>query len=152
MASVRDRVHIREIMGVHLNMNSANYAGRLVADPVLKATTSGKNICRFTLACDRIKKDDGADFIPCVAWNQSAEFITQYAQKGDMIGVTGSMRSGKYEKDGVTHYTLDCWADRVQILGSPKKKSDYPNNGTSVKLQDADKLEVSIDPNEDLPF
>ena len=133
-------------------MNSVNFAGRLTADPELAITATGKNVCRFTVACDRIKKDDGADFIRCVAWNQSAEFLAQYAHKGDMVGITGSMRSGSYEKDGVKHYTCDCWVDRVQILGQPKAKADYPHNGTSVKLQEADALEVAADPNEDLPF
>lgn len=118
-------------------MNNCSFTGRLVIDPELGDTGKGTKYTRFTIAVNRMRKDDPADFIRCVAWNQSAEFLSTYAKKADVIGITGEMRTGKYEKDGQTHYTCECWCNRVEILHEyVAKTSDYPSNGKSVKMED----------------
>ena len=72
-------------------MNNVVLMGRLTADPELRTTNSGLNYCRFTVAVDRYSKgeDKKTDFINCVAWRQTAEFVERYFSKGKMIAVQG---------------------------------------------------------------
>ena len=106
-------------------MNKVILSGRLCNDPELRQTQSGISSCRFTIACDRkfADKNTGerqADFISCVAWRQSAEFITRYFSKGKMIAVEGSLRTGSYQDrnhSDVTHYTTDVYVDSVEFCG-----------------------------------
>ena len=124
------------------SINTVVLVGRLVKDPELRKTSSGTSYCRFTVACDRMKRKDqedpGADFISCVAWRQAADFLTGYAEKGNQVGINGSIQTGSYtDKDGRKIYTTDVLCDRVQLLETGgKKKSDYPRNGTSVSTED----------------
>ena len=133
-------------------MNHCSYVGRLTRDPELSKTASGKDMGRFRLAINRTKED--ADFVPCVAWNQSAEYLSKYAHKGDTIGVTGFMKSGEYTgQDGSKRFTLECWADRVEIYHNNKPKADYPNNGVSKTADDIYRESQSEDVKpDDLPF
>ena len=82
-------------------MNSVNLMGRITADPELKQTTTGVNVCSFTVAVDSGKKDAdgnrGAYFFTCIAWKATAEFIARYFRKGSMIGVTGELVSRQYK-------------------------------------------------------
>ena len=150
------------------SINVTTLVGRLVRDPELRKTTSGISYCRFTVACDRQKKKDsqedpGADFISCVAWRQAADLLTGYAEKGNQVGVIGSIQTGSYtDREGRKVYTTDVLADRVQLLETGgKKKADYPRNGTSVRTEDigreatqdfgSDSDGVAID-DDDLPF
>ena len=79
-------------------LNVVALLGRLTADPELRTTQSGLSVCRFRVAVDRnITNEDGsrqADFIDCVAWRQTAEFVSRYFSKGKMIGIIG-MRSNR---------------------------------------------------------
>ena len=115
-------------------MNKVILKGRLTADPELRQTTSGISACRFTLAVDRkFKSKDGekqADFISCVAWRQTAEFISKYFAKGSMMLCEGSLVTGSYEKDGVKHYTTDCNVESVEFCGS---KSDSQTSQPTAK-------------------
>lgn len=127
------------------SVNMAILLGRITKDPELRKTSTGVSYCRFTIACDRPKKKDSqedpsADFINCVAWRQSAEFLCEYGRKGNLISATGSIQTGSYtDREGRKIYTTDIMADRVQIVESgAKPKSDYPNNGRSVRLDEVD--------------
>ena len=99
--------------------------GRLTADPELRQTQSGIASCRFTVAVNRKYKNEhtgeyDADFISCVAWRQTAEFISRYFCKGKMIALEGTLRSGSYQDrkhEDVTHYTTDCYVDNVEFCG-----------------------------------
>ncbi len=111
-------------------MNKVILIGRLTADPELRQTQSGISSCRFTVAVNRrFKNDKGeyeADFLTCVAWRQTAEFVSRYFTKGKMIVVEGSLRSGKYQDknhEDVTHYTTDVYVDNVEFCGD-KSGSD----------------------------
>lgn len=125
------------------SINRVILLGRLTKDPEVRKTSSGTSRCRFTVACDRrkIKEDQepGADFISCVAWRQSADFIGGYGTKGSMVTVEGSIETGSYtDRDGKTVYTTDVLVDRVQLADSKKtSRSDYPNNGTSYTMAEA---------------
>lgn len=110
-------------------MNKTILIGRLTADPELRQTQSGVASCRFTVAVDRkfADKNSGekqSDFITCVAWRQTAEFVSRYFNKGKMIALEGSLRTGKYQDknhEDVTHYTTEVYVDNVEFVGG---KSD----------------------------
>ena len=81
-------------------MNNCNFTGRITKDLTLETTIGGHNFVRFTLAVSRGKVKEGAqsaDFIPCIAWNKTAEIITQYMRKGSLIEVNGRLESRSYE-------------------------------------------------------
>ena len=100
-------------------MNKVILIGRLTKDPELRyAPGTGTGVSRFTVAVNRRKKEDGADFINCVAFGKTAETISQYLTKGRQIAITGSIRTGSYDKDGVKHYTTDVAVDGFEFIGS----------------------------------
>lgn len=115
-------------------MNKVILVGRLTADPELRQTQSGVSSCRFTVAVDRrfADKNTGerqADFISCIAWRQTAEFVSRYFNKGKLIAVEGSLRNNNYQDKNhpdVTHYTTDVMVDNVEFVGG---KGDGGNNG-----------------------
>lgn len=106
-------------------MNRVTIIGRLTADPELRQTQSGVSSCRFTVAVDRrfADKNTGerqADFITCIAWRQTAEFVSRYFNKGKMIALEGTLRTGKYtdkQHSDVTHYTTDVFVENVEFCG-----------------------------------
>ena len=124
-------------------MNNVNLLGRLTADPELRQTTSGIASCRFTIAVNRKFKNRetgeyDADFISCVAWRQTAEFITRYFNKGSMICVSGSLRSGSYtdkNHSDVTHYTTDVFVDGVEFTGEKRNDGNTSNQQQQQKPQ-----------------
>ena len=75
-------------------MNLAILMGRLTRDPDISTSQNGTQIARYTIAIDRIGKDQGADFISCVAFNKSAEFADKYLKKGTKIAIEGMIRTG----------------------------------------------------------
>ena len=88
-------------------INNVVLMGRLVATPELRNTQTGLAVTSFTIAVDRSYVRQGeqrqADFINCVAWRNTAEFITRYFQKGSMIAVTGSIQTRNYEDLSLIH-------------------------------------------------
>lgn len=134
-------------------MNKTILKGRLTADPELKQTASGISACRFTLAVDRKFKDkDGerkADFISCVAWRQTAEFICKYFFKGSMMLCEGALQTGSYEKDGVKHYTTDVNVEAVEFCESKNTQQSSAPQPSSVeslaKNAQAQGVEVATD-------
>ena len=115
-------------------MNSVQIIGRLTSDPELRQTQSGISCCRFTVAVNRKFKNKDtnkydADFISCVAWKQTAEFITRYFSKGKMIALEGMLRTGSYQDRNyadVTHYTTDVFVNNVEFCGD--KGGNSTNN------------------------
>ncbi len=103
-------------------LNSVTLMGRLVADPELKTTQNGTSVASFRLAVERNYAPQGqerqADFIPCVAWRQTAEFIGKYFTKGRMIAVEGSLQSRNYEdKQGQKRTAIEVIVERVHFTG-----------------------------------
>ena len=150
-------------------INKVVLVGRLTREIELKKTNSDTSYCRFSVACTRrVKsKQEGApdaDFINCVAWGQSAEFLSKYATKGSIVGVEGRITTGSYEKNGQRVYTTDVTAEAVRLIGSSNgsRQKDESTNKTftpssepsfSSGIEDAfsntPSLEISED---DLPF
>lgn len=109
-------------------INKVILMGRLTRDPDFRQTTSGIPCCRFSVAITRqfANRQTGereADFIDCVAWRQSAEFISRYFHKGSMIIVEGSLRNDNYtDNNGVKQYRMNVQVDNV-TFGESKSAS-----------------------------
>lgn len=97
-------------------MNTVAFTGRLGADPERRSTNTGKTVCSFSLAVKRPHKKDVSDWIDCVAFNQSAEFLCNYAKKGDMVAVSGYLYQEIWEKDGAKRYSHRVTCDSVELL------------------------------------
>lgn len=113
-------------------MNNITIVGRLTRDPEMKYITgSGTPVAKFTLAVDRdYKNKDGTtttDFIPVEIMGKPAEFVANYVTKGRLVGIEGSMRVDRYEKDGEQKTFTKVSARRVQALESAKKDSVLSN-------------------------
>ena len=114
-------------------MNKAMIMGRLTRDPEIKTTQNQVPVATFTLAVDRkFKNANGekqADFIPVVAWRQSAEFVGKYFKKGSKMIVIGSIQTRTYDdKDGKKVYITEIVADEIEFAESKRDEgqSSYP--------------------------
>ena len=135
-------------------MNNTNLLGRLTSDPELKTTPNGVNVCSFRVAVNRPGVKDKTDFIPCVAWRQTADFVCRYFSKGKMIALSGVLTSRDYEdKDGQKHTAYEVVADRVFFAGdsSGSKRDDQPR--ATIEPQPYASGDFTIlDDSEDTPF
>lgn len=106
-------------------MNKVILIGRLTKDPDLRfAAGSGTAVTRFTVAVNRRKKEDGADFINCIAFGKTGETIAQYLTKGRQIAINGNIRTGSYEaKDGTKRYTTDVIVETFEFISSDKSSN-----------------------------
>lgn len=130
-------------------MNNVSLVGRLKKDPELKYTANGKANVVFTLAVNRRPDKDGkvtADFIRCLAWNKTAEFIAQYFKKGMAIGLDGQIRTGSYKReDGTTIYTTDVLVNSVEFVERKQASGTASEEplGTEIEFSD-DELPFDI--------
>lgn len=112
--------------------------GRMVADPELKQTPNGVSVATFRLAVERNyqSKDSNervCDFISCVAWRQTGEFITRYFSKGSMIAIEGSIQTRQYQdKNGNKRTAVEVIADQAYFAGNTgNENSQSKSNGNS---------------------
>lgn len=122
-------------------LNVVAIMGRLVADPELRTTGNGTNVCSFRIACDRNFVQQGqerqADFIDVVAWRQSAEFICKYFQKGSLIAVEGSLQSRQYQdKNGNNRTAVEVVARQINFAGSKKPGGQPVDDGGEAPPKD----------------
>lgn len=137
-------------------INNVVLVGRIVRDPELRYTSQNTAVATFTLAVNRrFKNAQGereADFINCVIWRQPAENLANWAKKGTLVGITGSIQVRNYEnKEGQRVYVTEVLAENFQMLESNSNKTE---KGKTKSNQDKDPfagspMEVSDD---DLPF
>ena len=104
-------------------MNKAILVGNLTRDPETRTTPSGVSCTTFTVACQRrFANQQGvreADFINCVAWRQTADFVARYFTKGSRIGVEGTIQTRSYDaQDGSKRYVTEVVVDNVEFVGS----------------------------------
>ena len=150
-------------------INVVAIMGRLVADPELKTTPAGTNVCTFRIACDRSFAQQGqqrqADFIDVVAWRNNADFLCKHFAKGGMVAVQGRLQTRQYQdRNGNKRTAVEVVADSLSFAGSSKKPggqavdeggeappSDYRDPALAYSQGDADDFAV-IDDNDDLPF
>ena len=130
-------------------LNRITIMGRMTRDPELRRTGSGIAVASFTLSVDRdfSSKDSGekeTDFIDCVAWRQSGEFVSKYFSKGRMAVVSGRLQIRNWEdNDGNKRRTAEVVADNVYFCDSKKDNAPATDNGNFAMLTDNDS---------DLPF
>lgn len=151
-------------------INKVVLVGRLTKDIDLRKTSSNLLTCTFTLACNRrysSNQQNGptADFINCVAWRQSADYLAQYASKGSIVGVEGRITTRNYEGQNGKVYVTEVTCDNVTLIGSnrsnntvntsnnqtftPSSEPTYSENDFDEEFSNTPSLDISSD---DLPF
>ena len=121
-------------------MNNVVLIGRLTRDPELSYTPNNQTpVCRFTIAVDRPRRngeDMGADFIRITVWGKQAENCDRYISKGRQVGVSGRIQTGSYKnREGVTVYTTEVVADRVEFLGGGNSGNAPSSNTSSSEVE-----------------
>ena len=149
----------------NLNLNKVVLCGRLTADPELKQTQNGIAVVSFTIAVNRrfTRGADGqnnsqADFISCVAWRQTAEFISRYFKKGSSLCVTGSIQTRTWnDNTGAKRYVTEVVVDEAMFVDSRTDNSSasyvpdaYGSPSFSSGVDAPNFEEIKTD--DDLPF
>ena len=116
-------------------INRVILMGNLTADPELHQTQNGVSVLSFTIAIGRrFTTQTGerkADFIHCVAWRQTAEFISKYFNKGKMVAVDGTLQSRNYvDKNGNNRNAIEVIVENVSFCGNGKSRMDAEHVGT----------------------
>ena len=136
-------------------MNSCNFVGRLCADPEVRRTQDGTAVCSYSLAVKRPGVKDTTDFIDFVTWRQSAEYLSQYGHKGDVVAATGALLPRSWtDKEGNKRKTFEVVTTNVELLSSKKADGNtaqsnyqgkpqqgfggYKQNYAAIDAQDAD--------------
>ena len=150
-------------------LNVVAIMGRLVADPELRTTPAGVNVCSFRIACDRNFAKPGeqrqADFVDIVAWRQQADFVCRYFQKGSLIAINGRIQTRNYQdKNGNNRTAFAVVAENINFGGSKGTSKPVDEGGETAPRSDAwlkadapsnyggvDDFAV-IDDSDDLPF
>lgn len=143
----------------NFNLNKVILGGRLTADPELKTTPSGVSVVTFTVAVNRrFAKDGETDFINCVAWRQTAEFVSKYFSKGSSISVVGSIQVRSWtDNNGQKRYATEVIADEAYFVdGKNDSAASAPNASQYVPdqyktPQNAPEY-TDISGDDDLPF
>ena len=153
-------------------MNKIILVGRLTKDPEVRTTSAGFNTVNFTVAVNRnFKNKDGnydADFLPCVAFRNTADFVSKFFKKGSMISLEGRVQTRSYDaQDGTKRYVTEVVVENVEFVGGKNEGSsnnaytDAPSEAPIDEMPEYDipasdpyenyDKEVSLSDN-DLPF
>ena len=137
-------------------MNKCELVGRLTKDPELKLTSNQTAYCNFTIAVDRRFKDSNgqrqADFINCVAWKQTAQFIQKYFHKGGRIGIVGSIQTRSYEdQQGAKHFVTEVIVDEAEFVESQTAPAPQSDN-RAESVQNEPEAPATAEPQGELPF
>lgn len=138
----------------NLNLNKAILGGRLTADVELKQTTSGISVCSFSIAVNRKTAKDGdqkTDFINCIAWRQTAEFISKYFKKGSSLCIVGSIQTRTWQdNNGNKRSATEVVVDEAMFVDS-KSENTQPAFTQPAFKQSAPQYE-ELKTDDDLPF
>ena len=126
-------------------LNAISLMGRLVKDPELRYTQSETPVCSFTIAVDRDFAREGeakADFIQCVAWKSTGEFVSKYFAKGRLISLRGTLQSRKWtDRDGNKRESWEVIVDKAYFCGDkPIEKTDVGEKPVFEELDDYGEL------------
>ncbi|MGL5972119.1 MAG: single-stranded DNA-binding protein [Oscillospiraceae bacterium] len=145
-------------------LNIVALMGRLTSDPELKTTPNGISVCSFSIAVNRTFAKAGeerqADFINIVTWRNTAEFVSKYFTKGQLIGVDGSIQTRNYEdKNGNKRVAFEIVANNVHFAESKNSTNNRqnetpfnpPSDVMSFKTAENDDF-IEITSDDDLPF
>lgn len=139
-------------------INMVALVGRLTFEPEVRTTPSGVSVMHFQIACDRSYQKSGqdrqADFIDCVAWRQTAEFISRYFHKGSMIAVEGTLQTSSYtDKNGNQRKQVEVLANNVSFCGSKSETGSAAGSQANPNYSSADNSDFDeIPDDDDLPF
>ena len=140
-------------------INKAILMGRLTRDPELRHTNSGTPVCSFSIAINNGYGENAqTDYVNCVAWNKTAEFVSKYFAKGRMIIVIGRISSRSWEgSDGKKNYVTEVVANEVAFGESKRDGGDYSSQGASApesipSMPMDDGGFSPLDTDDDLPF
>lgn len=131
-------------------MNKCWLTGRLSKKPELRKINENSCVCDFTIATNRPTNRDGekvADFINCRVWNKQAENLCKYQDKGNLIGVSGEIRTETYEVNGTKKYKTYVLTNNIEFLEN--KKNDIPTEKLTTKTETQTQFEYS---DSDLPW
>ena len=137
-------------------LNKIVIMGRMTRDPELRSTQTGTAVASFTLAVDRDMKDKQtgerkADFIDCVAWRQTGEFVSKHFSKGRMAVVEGRLQNREWtDKEGNKRRSSEIVADNV-YFGDSKREEAYSVPAYSAPTTDASQF-AELEDNVELPF
>ena len=144
-----------------MSINNVTLMGRMVAEPELKKTGTGKSVTSFTIAVDKYSKqgeDKQADFLDIVAWEKTCEFICRYFHKGDMIAIQGAIQTRSYEdKNGNKRKAVEVVAEKISFCGAKSDRQTEPTEQQRANLDGLKSkagLDVAVDEisDLDLPF
>ena len=128
--------------------------GRITADPELTTTPNGPNVTPFSIAverCYRSGEERQTDFINIVAWRKTAEFITKYFKKGNLIGIEGSIQTRRYQdKNGNNRTAFEVIANNVQFVESKREAGAEGASFSNADVNDFAEMDTVDD--SDLPF
>ena len=137
-------------------MNKVILKGRLVRDPELKYTTSGKGVASFTIAVNRRHSSKNnnqgptADFIPCVAWEKLAEIVANNLIKGSEVLIEGRMQVRNYDdQNGIKRYVTEVIINEMEFCGS---KPANGGGGAPAGGNNPGGFSGSLVPDDDIPF
>lgn len=140
-------------------INNIVLMGRLTYEPEVRVTTSGVSVSAFQIACDRQyqskTQERQTDFIDCIAWRNSAEFLERYFHKGDMIAVQGTLETNNYtDKDGNRRKSTQVNVNQISFCGSKSSQNNgtYQQPAPTHAAADNSDFEEIIDDDDDLPF
>lgn len=139
-------------------MNKVIISGNISTEIDLRQTAKGTPVAKFNVAVKRVK--DEVDFLPVVVWNQQAENVKEFCNKGSKLLVEGRIQAREYEKDGEKRYVTEIIAEKVEFISASKKtpneakndeKQVYEDFGERVKTESQIGEQIQIDES-DLPF
>jgi len=141
-------------------MNKVFLIGNLTKDPESNVTTNNIAVCKFTLAIDRAYSGpDGnkqTDFLPIVCWRNQAENCAKYLKKGSKVGISGSIQTRSYERDGERRYVTEVVADEVQFLSTRNDSGSAPADEDLPPIPEVASKRAKTTPlaikEDDLPF
>jgi single-strand DNA-binding protein len=136
-------------------MNKVELIGRLTKDPEIRYTqTNNTMVASFTLAVNRRFAKEGeqqADFINCIAWSKTAEFVNKYFNKGQQVAIVGRIQTRNWEDDnGQKRYATEVIAEEVYFADS--KKDIIEDNGEPTDVTNDVYNETMVTSGDDLPF
>lgn len=126
--------------------------GNVTADPEMRVTQTGKNVCTFTVAVNRRRNANGeADFFRVSAWEKLGELCKQYLAKGRKVAVTGSVSVTAYKNsNGEAQASMNVYAEEVEFL-TPKQEKQTEQNTPNAVVNNTQTKYVEV-PDEELPF
>lgn len=136
----------------NFNLNKVILGGRITADPELKQTPQGVSVTSFSVAVNRRGKEQQADFINCVAWRQTADFICRFFKKGSSICIVGNIQTRTWnDTQNNKRYATEVIVDEAYFVDSKSDGAPSFTEAPAFQTQQAPKFE-EITGDDELPF